>query len=125
MTTPTVKPAYKWYAGATDEYYTCGPFDTREDAIVNGRDNFDPPFHIVYGTTARWNPPRAEDIIYDLIETHCDVAFEDTDVEFDDPNNEAQDELQQLLNDWLNKHRHRCSDLRSFADSKNYEVVND
>lgn len=34
------KRNWKWYAGNNDESYSCGPFDTREEAIEEARSQF-------------------------------------------------------------------------------------
>lgn len=118
---------WKWYAGNNDESYACGPFDTREEAIEDARDQFgeDTGIHVIEaikGEVRLCDYIGANSILEEAEERAYDLRNEDCDDNIFDVSLEMEKDLAVMLRTacdaWQIKH-----DLRfipwCFTDSRN------
>ena len=99
-----------WYAGSNEDYMNIGgPFDTREEAIAEGRhDKQCEPFYICNAALYGWSAPDAESVIDGWVNDHDELWWEDGFSGFDatkDAEIAAQNDLQTVLNEWFERHR--------------------
>lgn len=99
-----------WYVGANEEYMNIGgPFDTREEAIAAGRyEQCGDPFYICNAALYSWVAPSADEVMDSWIERHDELWWEDGFSGFDGaPDAEvcAEEDLQNVLNAWFERHR--------------------
>lgn len=113
-----------WWAGTSEEYFQLGPFASREDAIREARCeeyHFD-GFHIIeagtYGITL-----SARRLLDDQYDENAEDLF---DFDHAEPDrragaDEANAELQNLLNEWVAKWSHTFVAPNMFAWCRNSE----
>lgn len=99
-----------WYVGASEEYMNIGgPFETREDAINEGRsDRCGDPFYICNAALYSWQAPSADVVMDAWIDDHDELWWEDGFSGFDGPKDAevcAQEDLQTVLNAWFERHK--------------------
>lgn len=121
---------WKWYAGDNDESLTLGPFDSREAAIAEGTDYFADCadwLHILEAQKATFPPPSAHWIILDMFENASEGLFGE---DYPEPlgtqeqHDEAEAELQALLNSWMDKWRNEIFPTPwTFNKIRNHDVI--
>jgi len=110
-----------WWAGRQNDYFTEGPFDTRDEAVDVGRDSFDDDFYIIEAEThsVRFDAQRLINDQY--VENDNLFDYENCEPERLGDSASADAELQALLDAWLEKHEATFNTPNIFAWSKNEE----
>lgn len=68
--------AERWYAGSSEEWFGSGPFDSREEAISEGRSLWPDRAFFFVGRAGEYKP-FTRDYVEELLELEaCDVADE-------------------------------------------------
>ena len=113
-----------WWAGPNDEWFQVGPHASREEVIAEARAYFDCSFHICEAEThpIKLSAERLIDAQY--FENEDLFSCEDG----PEPDRkagaaEADEELQKLLDDWLNRHQHTFVQPTMFAWQANAEYI--
>ena len=122
---PEPKNEWFWWAGDNDEFFSCGPYKTREGAIADGQATFcGEGFHIVEARHAEYCMPAAEDVIGMMLE-HSEVMYEDEPdvVGSKEVVKAAEAELDALLAGWLKKHVGIFSKPTLFDGTRNREFI--
>lgn len=118
-----------WWAGTNEEFMNIGgPFPTREEAIEEGRhQQGGDPFWIVEAALADWFAPCASQVIDLIAESADELFFEDGfDGEFNggkDTLQTAEDDLQNVLNEWFMRHLHIFPTPTAFGCSSPSEQI--
>jgi hypothetical protein len=130
VSAPTGAPEWRWYGGDNDEFYNVGPCATREEAIAEARARYgaDVRLYVVEGAPQALQPPDAEDVILHYLEGSAQDGFDAEHRECDreggaDQVRAADEELQELLNGWLDRWRHTFATPNLFAACRNEEVI--
>jgi hypothetical protein len=113
-----------WWSGRNPEFYTSGPHDTREEAILAGREEFEGQgFYIVEAAMIeiRLSASRLLDDQY----FDSDELFHEDGREPDRCGNHkaADAELQDILNAWLLRHRDTFVAPSKFAWTRGAEFI--
>ncbi len=117
-----------WYAGLTEEYMNIGgPFETREEAIDAGRHEMcGDSFYICEAALYGWRAPDADSVMDAWIEDHDELWWEDGFSGFDgkaDAEVCAAEDLQAVLNEWLQRHRSMLPTATAFCFEANGEWI--
>lgn len=119
---------FKWYVGngGDPENYSEGPFNTREDAIAVGREEFpDHGFTILEACKGAFGPPSAESLMLEMCERWADddMGREDC-VEFEGSAaaiKAAEADLDAILSAWFARHAAIIPSPWCFQSSRNAE----
>jgi len=122
--------AFFWYAGAgaQPENYALGPFNTRDDAIADGRDYYDgQAFTVIEACKGEFSPPSADALMGEWLERWGDDDMGREDYpEFKGPKaaiDAAEADLDQLLSAWFERHRAIMPEPWCFGESRNEELI--
>lgn len=128
----TDKTEWAWWGGRTSEWLTIGPCNTREDAIAEGVREFgegDGDFVILEGVMHSISL-SANQVLEDAYEHWGDDSdLFSSESDYPEPQGSkedqkaAEDELQALLDTWLDKWRHTFPKPNMFAASRNEETI--
>lgn len=119
---------YKWYRGTNDEYYSEGPFDSREEALSGA----ELPCHIVEAC----NPPLrlSEWVDTERMLMNAEERISDSDrvnLEYDydayfeislDQENDLSERIKRTIDQWQDDHG-LVFKTNQFLHVKNYEYV--
>lgn len=118
-----------WYAGTSAEWYQCGPHTSRDEALADARATFPAgvDIHLIEGRRGAIKFDAVQ-VIERFIEYDAGDLF---DGEHRDPDrvgnaydvDAADQELQELLDGWLDRWRGTFTTPNLFADARNEEVV--
>lgn len=123
---------WSWWAGRDEEWMTVGPEATREDAIAQAIDDIgegegdftvmEARMHAIYFDAA-----SIIDNAYEGWADNCDLFSSEHDAPEPQGTKEeqmvAEDELQALLDAWVDKHRHTFPTPNMFAATRNQEWI--
>lgn len=123
--TKNIENDWKWWAGKSDEFFTDGPFDSREIAISEYSNNWgaDDGFHIIEAIQGR--------LSFSADRMISDQYFENEDIFSVDGAepvrlkgaDEADKELQALLDGWVEKHKSTFVTPTLFLNQRNEEYI--
>lgn len=116
-----MKKSEGWWAGRFNDYFTEGPFETRDEAFEAARDAFEDDFYITQAETCSIHFSASRLIDDQYVEN--DDLF---DCEHGEPDRlggsaAADAELQALLDAWLEKHEATFATPNIFAWARNEE----
>lgn len=99
-----------WWAGTSDEYMNIGgPYDTREEAIAEGRAHQEGErFYILRAALMSWAAPDASHVLDNFVDDNIDAFFEGDFPGFDggkEAEKAAEADLQKVLNEWMDRHK--------------------
>lgn len=108
-----------WYSGSNDEWYNSGPFKTRDEAVaeLDGYGGF-----VIEARKQRLTFSAKALIEAQYYEADDLFSYDNGD-EPDGPGDEAEAELQALLDAWTDKWRTRFTQPSLFAASRNAERI--
>lgn len=125
---------WKWYSGNNNEIYSCGPFDTREEAIDEARGQYgdDVGVHVAeaYKEPLKLSSYISRDLVETLLE-HAEECVADLADEYGehvtfDVSGEQQKDLRAMLtatvNAWQEKHGLKFTTW-CFTDTRNEEYI--
>lgn len=119
---------WSWWAGSSNEWYSCGPFETRDDAIVAGRHAFGGADFCIVEGAQKYLRFDADDLIqhqyFDADELFSyDDGGEPERIGSVAAINEADAELQAALDAWVAKWGHTLAPPTLFAGTRNEETI--
>ena len=115
-----------WWAGSSEEWYQVGPCTSREEAIEEGRAYFDDGegFHICEAKQHQLKFDARTLIDSQYFENEDYFTYDDgSDPDRLEGSDQADLELQRLLDDWLDRHRKTFVQPTIFAWTKNKEFI--
>ncbi|MBB5697027.1 hypothetical protein [Sphingomonas yantingensis] len=115
--------AWKWWAGRDEEWFDVGPCDTREQAIEEGHASHEDGFHIIEALPGDLKFSAARMIDDQYYEADDLFDFDHTEPDRSGPHQEADAELQALLDAWTEKWGHTFVTPTMFRATRNGEHV--
>ena len=125
---------WKWYSGNNNESYSCGPFDTREEAIEEARGMYgdDVGVHVAeaYKEPLKLSSYISDRIVETILE-HADECVADHGDEYgeyitfdisDDHAKDLQNALSRAVDAWQAKHDLKFTTW-CFTDTRNEEYI--
>jgi hypothetical protein len=119
-------PSFQWWAGDNEEVYRYGPHKSRQAALDDASGNMEPgqAAFVIEAITGALNFD-ARRVIEHLLDSSEDLYGESADPDRDGTPAAiklANDELQTLLDGWLDKHRHTFTEPDKFEVSRNFST---
>lgn len=114
-----------WWYGNSEDFYANGPYETRDEAIAEGTDEYDEGegFFVIEAVSSDFEL-SAEQIIEDQFFNNDEYAFlSQSGPERTAGADDADAELQRLLDYWVKKHRHTFRFETPFKKTRNQQFI--